>query len=179
MGCEAGQCKTSTPFSFYFCKYSFFIFIYSVFNDIFFINNITNIFDNLYITGSLNRDKKFLYCNCKVTGESIRLFEQENKFKVYKTFISLENNSVFLKIIFIIFRFFNRMQNKCLRLCYFSVFWFSIVSLKFQIIDGFHFNFLLLQKCFKNDFFQFRSFNILSSYPAHNITHKFLFIGSY
>ena len=80
MGCEAGQCKTSTPFSFYFCKYSFFIFIYSVFNDIFFINNITNIFDNLYITGSLNRDK-FLYCNCKVTGESIRLFEQENKFK--------------------------------------------------------------------------------------------------
>ena len=62
------------PFSFYFCKYSFFI--YSVFNDIFYVNNITNIFDNnLYITGLLNRDNKFLYCNCKVTGESITLFQ--------------------------------------------------------------------------------------------------------
>ena len=55
------------PFSFYFCKYSFFI--YSAFNDIFHVNNITNIFDNnLYITGLLNRDNKFLCCNCKVTG---------------------------------------------------------------------------------------------------------------
>ena len=38
-------------------------------------------------------------------------------------------------------------------LCHFSVFWFSIVSLKFQINDGFLFNFSLLQKCSKNDFF--------------------------
>ena len=29
----------------------------------------------------------------------------------------------------------------------------SIVSLKFQINDGFHFNFSFLQKCQKNDFF--------------------------
>ena len=158
------------PFSFYFCKYSFFI--YSVFNDIFYVNNITNIFDNnLYITGLLNRDNKFLYCNCKVTGESITLFQQENKFKVYKIFITSENNSVFLIIIFIIFRFFSRKLNKCLRLCYFSVFWFSIVSLKFQINDGFHFNFSLLQKCLKNDFF---NLEVLTScrHIQHITLHK-------
>ena len=40
------------PFSFYFCKYSFFL--YSVFKDMFYVNNVTNIFDNnLYITGLL------------------------------------------------------------------------------------------------------------------------------
>ena len=39
-------------FSFYFCKYSFFI--YSALNDIFYVNNITNIFDNnLYIYNRL------------------------------------------------------------------------------------------------------------------------------
>ena len=81
------------PFSFYFCKYSFFYIYIQCFNDIFNVNNITNIFDNkLYITGLLNRDSKFLYCNFKVTGESITLFQQENKFKVYKISITLENN---------------------------------------------------------------------------------------
>ena len=66
------------PFSFYFCKYSFFI--YSVFNDIFYVNNITNIFDNnLSITSLLNRDNKLF------------LFLQENKFKVYKIFITINN----------------------------------------------------------------------------------------
>ena len=120
--------------------FEIFLFKYSVFNDIFYTNNIINIFDNnLYITGLSNRDNKFLCCNCKMTGESITLFQQENKFKVYKIFITSENNSAFLTIIFIIFRFFSRKQNKCLRF-----FWFSIVSLKFQINDGFHFNFSLL-----------------------------------
>ena len=103
-----------------------------IFNDIFCVNNITNIFDNnFYITGLLNKDNKFLYCNYKVTRESITLFLQENKFKVYKIFKTSESNSVFLMIIFIILRFFSRKLNKCLSLCYFSVFWFSIVSLKF------------------------------------------------
>ena len=115
----------------------------------------------MYITGLLNRDNKFLYCNCKVTGESITLFQQENKFKVYKIFITSENNSVFLIIIFIIFRFFSRKLNKCLRLCYFSVIWFLIVSLKFQINNGFHFNFSFLQKCPKNDFL---NLEVLKSY---------------
>ena len=52
---------------------------------------------------------------------------------------------------FIISRFFSRKQNKCLRLCYFSVFWFSIISLKFQINHDFHSNYSLLQKRPKND----------------------------
>ena len=87
-------------FSFYFCKYSFFI--YSTFNDLFYVNNITNIFDNnLYIKGLLNSDNKFLYCNCEVTGENITSFQQESKFKVYNIFITLKNNSVFLIIIFV------------------------------------------------------------------------------
>ena len=58
-----------------------------------------------------------------------------------------------------------------------AVFWFSIVSLKFQINDGFHFNFSLLQKCSKNDFFNLET---LTSY--HHIQHitlhkKFVFLA--
>ena len=113
--------------------------------------------NTFYITGLLNRDNKFLYCNCKVTGESITLFQQENKLKVFKVFITWENKSVFLIIIFIVFKLFSKKQNKCLRLCYFAVFWFSTVSLKFQINDGFLFNFSFLQKCPKNDFFNFET----------------------
>ena len=60
-------------FSFYFCKYSFF-------NDIIHVNNITNIFDNnLYVTDLLNRNNKFLYCNCKVTGESNHIISTRKK----------------------------------------------------------------------------------------------------
>ena len=152
-------------FSFYFCGYSFFI--YSVFNGIFYVNSITNVSDNnLCITGLLNRDNKFLYCNCKVTGKTITLCQQENKFKIYKISITSVNNSVFLIRIFIVFRFFSRKQNKCLRFCYFVVFRFSIGSLKFQINDGFNFNFSLLQKCPKNDFFNFK---FLTS--CHHIQH--------
>ena len=73
--------------------------------------------NNLYITGLLNRDNKFLYCSFKLTGESITLFQQENKFKVYKILITSDNDSVFLIMIFVIFRFFSRKQKKCLRLC--------------------------------------------------------------
>ena len=147
-----GLSSSDRFYSFYFCKYSFFIYIVHFF--IFCVNNITHIFDNnLYITGLSNRDNKFLHCNYKVTVESITLFPQENKFKVYKIFITSQNNSFFLIIIFIIFKFFSRKLNKCLSLCYFSVSWFSIVSLKFQINNGIHFNFSLLQKSPKNDFF--------------------------
>ena len=95
--------SSSDLLSFYFCKYSFFYIVFLLFLRFFNINIFDN---NLYITGLLNRDNKFLYCNCKVTGESITLSQQENKFRVYKIFITLENNSVFLIIIFIIFSFF-------------------------------------------------------------------------
>ena len=63
----------SNTFTFYFYKYSFFI--YSVSNDIFSVDNIINtLSNNLYITGLLTRDNKFLYFNCKVAWESISLF---------------------------------------------------------------------------------------------------------
>ena len=131
----------------------------------------------MYVTGLLNRDNKFLYGNCKVTGDSITLFQQENKFKVYKIFITSENNSVFLVIVFIIFRSFSRKQNKCLRLCYFSVFWFSIVFLKFQINDGFHFNFSLLQKCPKNDFFNLETLTSCRHIQHITLHKNFVFLA--
>ena len=96
----------------------------------------------------------------------------------YTRFLSNQKITVFLKIIFIIFRFFSRKQNKCLRLCYFSVFWFSIVSLKFQINDDFHFNFTLLQKCLKSfipifisSFYQFKPWtnSKISRYKLYNM----------
>ena len=59
-----------------------------------------------YIRGSLNGDNKILYCNCKVTGENITLFQQKNKLKVHKIFITWDNNSIF----YIFFRVFRRKQ---------------------------------------------------------------------
>ena len=53
------------------------------------------------MTGLLNRDNKFSYCDCKVTAESIKLFQQENKFKVYKIFIAQKNNSFLLFLAFL------------------------------------------------------------------------------
>ena len=166
---SVGKSDRFYPFSFYFCKYSFLK--YSVFNDIFYVNDITYIFDNnLYITGLLNWDNKFLYCNCKMAGESITLFQQENKFKVYKIFITSKNNSVFLIIIFIIFRIFSRKQNMCLRLCYVC---FLVFDSFFKIPNQRWFSFQ-----FKNDFFSLKT-NILSSCSRHNITQNFCFFDSY
>ena len=105
------------------------------------------------------------------------MFQQESKFEVYKTFITSENESVFPIIIFIAFRFFSRNQNKCLRLCYFAVFWFSIVSLKFQINDGFHFNFSLLQKCLKNDFFNLETLTSLHHIQHITLHKNFVFLA--
>ena len=134
----------------------------------------------MYITGLLNRDNKFLYCNCKVTGKSIPLFQQDNKFNWHRIFITSENNCIFLIIIYIVFRIFSRKQNKCLRLCYFAVFWFSIVSFKLQINDGFHFNFSLLQKCQKNDFFNLEtltSCNHIQHITIITIIKNFVFLA--
>ena len=53
----------------------------------------------------------------------------------------------------------------------------SIVSLKFQINDGFHFNFSFLQKCQKNDFF---NLEVLTScrHIQHITLHKnFVFLA--
>ena len=51
----------------------------------------------------------------------------------------------------------------------------SIVSLKFQINDGFHFNFSFLQKCQKNDFFNLEV--LTSCRSTHKITQKFCFLA--
>ena len=93
-------------------------------------------------------------------------------------FITSENNSVFLIITFIIFRSFSRKQNKCLRLCYLSVFWFSIVSLKSQINNGFCFNFLLLQKCPKNDFFNLETLTSCRHIQHITLHNIFVFFSS-
>ena len=131
------------------------------------------------MTGLLSRDNEFLHCNCKVTGESITLFQQENMFKVYKIFITSENNFVFLIIFFIIFRFSSRKQNKCLSLCYFTIFWFSVVSLKFQINDDFHFNFSILQKYLKNDFTDLETLTSCCHIQHITSLKNFVFFGSY
>ena len=47
----------SYPFSFYFCKYV--SFMYSVYNDIFHVNNVTSVFDSNLYTGLLDNDNKF------------------------------------------------------------------------------------------------------------------------
>ena len=108
------------------------------------------------------------------------MFQQKNNFKVYKIykiFITSENNSVFLIISFIIFRFFSRKKNEWLRLCYFSAFWFSIVSLKFQINDGFRFNFSLLQKCPKYDIFNLETLTSYSHIQHITLHTNFALFG--
>ena len=95
-------------------------FIYSVSNYIFYVDNTTNVFyNNDYITGLLDKDK-FLCCNCKLMGESITLLQQQIRSSKYTRFLSRQKISLL--------GFFSRKQNKYLRLCYFSVFWFLTVS---------------------------------------------------
>ena len=113
--------------------------ISSDFNHIFYVNNITNIFDNsLFIIGLLNRGNRFLYYNCKVTGESINLFRQGNKFNIHKTFITSESNSVLHIIILIVFSLFSRKRLKYLNVMLFHCFLiFNNFFVTFQINDGF------------------------------------------
>ena len=50
-----------------------------------------------------------------------------------------------------------------------AIYLIVISPLKFQIKDGFPFNFTFLQKCSTNDFFQFRNYN-MPLHSIHNIT---------
>ena len=51
------------------------------------------------------RDNRFLFCNYKVTGESINIFHQrKSNSKMFKISIKSDNNAFFLVIIFVIFR---------------------------------------------------------------------------
>ena len=78
----------------------------STFYNIFNVNSVTNILNNdYYITYLFDRDKKFLFCNYKVTGECINIFHQiKNKFNASKISIISDNNAFFLVIIIVIFR---------------------------------------------------------------------------
>ena len=89
----------SYPFSFYFCKYV--SFMYSVYNDIFHVNNVTSVFDSNLYTGLLDNDNKFFTVFFKVTMDSITLFQQENKFKVYKIFITFKVYITFFDLVFL------------------------------------------------------------------------------
>ena len=66
----------SSSYRFYHFSYSFkysFI-INSVFYNIFNVNSVTDIFNNdFYITYLFDRDNRFLFCNYKVTGQSINI----------------------------------------------------------------------------------------------------------
>ena len=79
-----------------------------------------------------------------------------------KISITLDNNAFFLVIVFNrIFRVFNRKQRKHLKLCYLAIFLIVILLLKFQIKDGFPFNFTSLQKCSTNEFFNLETITLV------------------
>ena len=61
----------------------------------------------MYITGLLNRDNKFLHCNCNTTGESITLFRQENTSFLYKFLFNIFNHIQYTKILFFFLAFTN------------------------------------------------------------------------
>ena len=80
-------------FSFSFYEYP--VFINSVFYNTFNISTITNISNNdFYITYLFDRNNRFLFCNCKVTGESINIFYHKKcKSNKSKISLKLDNNA--------------------------------------------------------------------------------------
>ena len=102
----------------------------------------------LYVTHLFDRDNRFLFCNYKVIGECInKFYQRKSKFIMQKISITLDNSTSFLVIIFVIFRVFREY----LKLYYLAIFLTAIFPLKFQIKEGFRFNFTSLQKCSTND----------------------------
>ena len=153
-------------FSFYFYEYSFFT--NSTFYNIFNVNSVTNILNNdFYITYLFDRDNRFLFCNYKVTGTCINIFNQiKNKSNTSKISITLDNNAFFLVIIFVIFRVFDRKRREYLKLCCLAIFLIVIYPVKFQIKDGFSISFTSLQTCSTNEFF-----NLETVTSCHYIQH--------
>ena len=87
-----------------------------------------------------------------------------------KISITLDNNALFLVIVLVTFRVFNRKQRDHLKFSYLAIFLIVILLLKFQIKDGFPFNFPFLKKSPTNEFFNLENYNIVSTY---NIPSKF------
>ena len=107
--------------------------------------------------------ERLFYFAITVTGDCINIFHQrKKKSNMFK---------IFLVIIFVIFRVFNRKQRKYLMLYYLAVFLIVIFPLKFQTKDGFPSNFTSLQKCSTNEFFNLET--ITSCHYIQHITlHK-------
>ena len=118
------------------------------------VNSDNIILNNFYRTYLFDMDSRFLFCNYKVTGESINLLHQiKNKSNTFKISITSDDKAIFLVIIFAIFRVFNRKRREYLKLCYVANFLIVIYHLKFQIKNGLPFNFTSLQKCSTNEYF--------------------------
>ena len=89
-----------------------------------------------------------------------------------KISMTLDNNAFFLVVVFNrIFRVFNRKRRKHLKLCYLAIFLIVILLLKFQIKDGFPFNFTSLQKFSTNEFFNLETIT-LCYYILHITLHQ-------
>ena len=163
---------STSSIRFYHLRFSFHeysLFKNSIFYNIFNVNSVTNILNNDFnITYLFDRDNRFLFCNYKVTGESINIFHQrKNKSNMSKISIASDNNAFFLVIFFVIFRVFNRKRRKYLKLCYLAMFLIVIFLLKVQIKDGLPSNFTSLQKCSTNEFFNLET--ITSCHHIHHI----------
>ena len=63
-----------------------------------------------------------------------------------KISITLDNNALFLVLVLVIFRIFNRKRRDHLKLSYLALFLIVILLLKFQIKDELPFNFPFLKK---------------------------------
>ena len=109
-----------------------------------------------------------------VTGESITLFQQENKLEQQDIFIRSENKCIFPIIIFIIIRFFSRKQKKMSKVLLFYCFLVFDSYFKFSIDRWFSFQFFTLTKMFKNDFFNLETLTF-----CHHIQHITLHKKSY
>ena len=107
-----------------------------------------------------------------MAGDCINIFHQrKNKSNMSKISITSDNNAFFLVIIFVIFRVFNRKRREYLQLCYLAIFLIVIFPLKFQIKNGFPFNFTFLQKCSTNEFFNLETITACH-YIQHITLHK-------
>ena len=106
----------------------------------------------------------------------------KKKSNVPKISITSHNNASFLIKIFVIpyLGFLTETEELCkvmyLKSCYLAIFLIAIFCLKFQVKDGFPFDFNSLQKCSKNDFFNLETITL---YSTHNIESKFSLFGYY
>ena len=84
-----------------------------------------------------------------------------------KISITLDNNALFLVIVLVTFRVFNRKQRDHLKFSYLAIFLIVILLLKFQIKDGFPFNFPFLKRSPTNEFFNLETITLCQHITFH------------